>query len=182
MIAALREWLVSVICAAVAVAQAIEAHTQKTCGIKWVNDIFCEERKVCGILTEASLDLESGGLHYAVLGIGINIFPPEEGFPEELREIAGCISAEKSEDLNSRIAAEVMNRFFAEYPRIAEKRFLEEYRRRSILTGKSVNVLKAGTEPRPAEVRSIGDDLSLLVRYPDGTEESLSTGEVSIRL
>ena len=57
-----RDALLITTCAAAATAQAIEKHTRKTCGIKWVNDIFCEERKVCGILTEASLDLENGGL------------------------------------------------------------------------------------------------------------------------
>ncbi len=179
---AAQDALLITTCAAVAVAQAIEKHTQSDCGIKWVNDIFCGDRKVCGILTEASLDLESGGLNYAVLGIGINVFPPKDGFPEELREIAGCISVGQSEDLNSRIAAEVIDRFFAEYPRISEKAFLEEYRRRSILTDKKVNVMRVGAEPRPAEVWGIGADFGLLVRYPDGTEETLSTGEVSIRL
>ena len=179
---AAQDALLITTCAAVAVAQAIETHTQKTCGIKWVNDIFCAGRKVCGILTEASLDLESGGLHYAVLGIGINVFPPKEGFPKEIQEIAGCVSAEQSENLNNRIAAEVIDRFFAEYPHISDKSFLEEYRKRSILTNKKINVIRVGAEPRPAEALGIGEDFSLLVRYADGTEESLSTGEVSIRV
>lgn len=179
---AAQEALLITTCAAVAVAQAIEKHTGSTCGIKWVNDIFCADRKVCGILTEASLDLESGGLHYAVLGIGMNVFPPKDGFPEDIRGIAGCVSAEQTEDLNSRIAAEVIDRFFAEYPRISEKAFLDEYCSRSILTGKKVNVMRVGAEPRPAEVLGIGEDLSLLLRYADGTEEPLATGEVSVRL
>lgn len=56
-----------------------------------MNDVYLNEKKVCGILTEASVDFENGGLNWAVLGIGINIAVPEEGFPEEIRSIAGAI-------------------------------------------------------------------------------------------
>ena len=67
-------------CAAVAVAEAIEMNSNKKAEIKWVNDIFVNNKKVCGILTEASLDLENGGLRYAILGIGINVFAPRKAF------------------------------------------------------------------------------------------------------
>ena len=63
--------------------------------IKWVNDVFCRGKKVCGILTEASLDLESGGLQYAIVGIGVNLYPPAGGFPEELADIMGSVYTEK---------------------------------------------------------------------------------------
>ena len=75
--------------AAVAVCEAIEQVTGLNPQIKWVNDVYLNEKKVCGILTEASVDFENGGLNWAVLGIGINIAVPEEGFPEEIRSIAG---------------------------------------------------------------------------------------------
>lgn len=169
-------------CAAVAVAQTLEAETQLPCGIKWVNDVFCNGKKVCGILTEASIDLETGGLNYAILGIGINIFPPKDGFPDELKDIAGSvISAESAEDHKSRILAGVLDGFFAEYPRLTEKNFLEEYRRRSIVTGKTVDVIR-GDSVRRAQALAIDHQLRLLVRYEDGTEEAVSTGEVSIRV
>ena len=76
--------------AAVAVCEAIEQVTGLNPQIKWVNDIYLNEKKVCGILTEASVDFENGGLNWAVLGIGINIAVPKEGFPEEIRSIAGA--------------------------------------------------------------------------------------------
>ena len=67
--------------AAVAAARAAE----KLCGApirsKWVNDLWKNGRKVCGILTEAALDLESGMLDYAVLGLGFNVVAPAEGWP-----------------------------------------------------------------------------------------------------
>ena len=66
-------------CAAAAVALAIEACAGVEAQIKWVNDVFCRGKKVCGILTEAALDLESGGLQYAIVGMGVNLFPPGPG-------------------------------------------------------------------------------------------------------
>ena len=77
--------------AAVSAADAINAAAGVRTRIKWVNDIYLQERKVCGILTEGALDLENGMLRYAVLGIGINIAPPEDGFPPELSGIAGSL-------------------------------------------------------------------------------------------
>ncbi len=77
--------------AAVAAARAAE----KLCGtpirIKWVNDLWKNGKKVCGILTEAALDLESGMLDYAVLGLGFNVIAPAEGWPDDLRDVAGAI-------------------------------------------------------------------------------------------
>ena len=77
--------------AAVAVCEAIEKISGEDAGIKWVNDIYVRGRKVCGILTEASFSLESGMLDYAVLGIGMNVYEPEGGFPEELADVAGAV-------------------------------------------------------------------------------------------
>ncbi|MGI6030053.1 MAG: hypothetical protein ACOX7F_00955 [Eubacteriales bacterium] len=59
--------------------------------IRWVNDIFVRGKKVCGILTIGSFNLESGLLDYAVLGLGINIYKLKDGFPDELFSIAGAV-------------------------------------------------------------------------------------------
>ena len=95
--------------AAVAVCEAIEQVTGLNPQIKWVNDVYLNEKKVCGILTEASVDFENGGLNWAVLGIGINIAVPEEGFPEEIRSIAGAIfDGPCPVEMRSRISAAVI--------------------------------------------------------------------------
>ena len=167
-------------CAAVACAQAIEAVSGQEAQIKWVNDIYVAGKKVCGILTEASLDLESGGLHYAVLGIGINLLPPEDGFPADLREKAGALFQTAGGDLRCRMVAEVLNQFFTLYPQILEKSFLEEYRRRSMLSGQDITVLRDGAE-LPATALGIDDDFALIVAYPDGSTARLSSGDVSVR-
>lgn len=166
--------------AAVACAGAMEAVSGQETQIKWVNDIYVAQQKVCGILTEASLDPKNGGLRYAVLGIGINLIPPDGDFPEDIRGKAGALfSNDSGEDLRARLAAEILDRFFDEYPHILEKNFLEEYRRRSILTGRTVDVLR-GSTVIPAVVQGIADDFSLIVTYADGHTEHLSSGEVSL--
>jgi len=115
--------------AAVAVCEAIEQVTGLNPQIKWVNDVYLNEKKVCGILTEASVDFENGGLNWAVLGIGINIAVPEEGFPEEIRSIAGAIfDGPCPVEMRSRISAAVISRFFALYKNLGSNAFIESYR------------------------------------------------------
>lgn len=168
-------------CAAVACARAIEEISGCETQIKWVNDIYADGKKVCGILTEASLDLENGGVHYAVLGIGINLLPPDDGFPRELENKAGSLFEQNNgSDLRCRMVAAVLDRFFALYPNILEKGFLEEYRQRSMLTGLEVDVLR-GESTTPAVVQGIDDDFALIVTYPDGSPAHLSSGDVSVR-
>lgn len=168
-------------CAAVAVARAIEEVTGRDAQIKWVNDIYVEGKKVCGILTEAAIDVESGGLHYAVLGIGVNLTTPPGGFPADIAQKAGALYADDpGGDLRCRMAAAVLNQFFDLYPKLPEKPFLDEYRRRSLLTGQRVDVLR-GDISQPAVVRGIDDDFALIVTYDDGTTAHLSSGDVSIR-
>ena len=168
-------------CAAVACAQAIEELSGQETQIKWVHDIYINGKKVCGILTEASLDLESGGLHYAVLGIGINLFLPQEGFPADIKSKAGALFEDRNNnDLRCRLVAAVLDRFFCLYPNIQDKEFLPEYRRRSMLTGETVDVLRGETSC-PAIVKGIGDDFSLIVTYQDGSTARLSSGDVSVR-
>lgn len=77
--------------AAVAVAEAIEACAGVDASIKWVNDVYCRGKKVAGILTEGSFDLEGGVLQHAVVGIGVNVRPPHAGFPAEIAERAGAV-------------------------------------------------------------------------------------------
>ena len=81
--------------AAVAVAEAIEACAGVDASIKWVNDVYCRRKKVAGILTEGSFDLEGGVLQHAVVGIGVNVRPPHAGFPAEIAERAGAVQQRK---------------------------------------------------------------------------------------
>jgi len=166
--------------AAVAVCHAIERVSDRTARIKWVNDIFCDDKKVCGILTEAALDPETGGLSYAVLGIGVNVCDPQGGFPDELCRIAASVFGQREGD-RCQLAAAIIDEFFAEYATLSEGRFIEEYRARSMLCGRQITV-KAPSGDRQATAVEVDEQCHLLVRYNDGTEEMLSSGDVSIRI
>ncbi|NLT15658.1 MAG: biotin--[acetyl-CoA-carboxylase] ligase [Clostridiales bacterium] len=168
--------------AAVAVASAIEAVTGIEAKIKWVNDVFVSGKKVCGILTEGSFDMESGGLEYAVLGVGVNIRKPVGGYPAEISNVAGAIyeSGEPEAETQSRLIAWILKMFWTYYRNLAGKSFLSEYKARSFIIGHEVDVI-SGDASRKARVLDIDDDCRLVVRYEDGAVEALSSGEVSIR-
>lgn len=167
--------------AAVAVAEAAEELCGRKTGIKWVNDVLIEGRKICGILTEASLNLESGELDYAILGIGLNVYEPVGGFPQEIANIAGSIFKERGTGLRSKITAAVLERFFKYYDSLGERLFLKSYRERCIVIGKQITVL-SGSGSRPALALGVDDNCRLIVKYPDGSEDCLSSGEISVRL
>ncbi len=169
-------------CAAAAVALAIEDCAGIDAGIKWVNDVFCRGKKVCGILTEAALDLESGGLQYAVVGLGVNLFPPEGGYPPALADIMGAVFDARPQGLEARsqLAGRILERFFAFYERIGEKPFFADYKKRSFLLGREVEVLERGLV-RPAVALDLEPDFSLRVREADGTVRALSSGEVRVK-
>lgn len=166
--------------AAVAVCQAIEAVSGKTAEIKWVNDIFMEGRKVCGILTEGSFDLETGSLDSIILGVGINAYAPKEGFPRELEQIAGAVFAGPVTDGRNRLAAEFLNRFLTLY-RCQDYGYTAEYRRRSLVLGKDVTVITP-TGKRKAKALDVDEECRLVVQYPDGKTDALSSAEISVKM
>lgn len=167
--------------AAVAVCKAIEAVSGEKAQIKWVNDIYIHGKKVCGILTEASFGLEDGLLEYAVVGIGINVFVPEGGFPKELESIAGAVFNNTQSDAKNRLAAECLNRFMEYYTALEKSDYVSEYRSRSLVIGKEVRVIFSDRQV-DALVLDIDDDCRLVVQYGDGTTESLFSGDVRVKL
>ncbi len=167
--------------AAAAMCQAIEAVTGQQPGIKWVNDIFLHGKKVCGILTEAAVGLETGTLNYMVLGAGVNLYPPAEGFPEEIQSIAGSVLERSCPEAKNRLVGEFLNRFWDFYSHPECRTYLEDYRARSLAVGRNVTVLSAG-KAVSAYAYGIDDDFRLLVRYENGDTEALSYGEIRIQL
>ena len=167
--------------AAVAMCEAMEAVSGESPGIKWVNDIFLRGKKVCGILTEASFGMETGTLESAALGVGVNLYPPKEGFPAELASIAGSVFACPQDDGKNRLAGEFLNRFLDWYHAPERTDYIEKYRSRSLVVGKSVQVL-SGTGARSAYAYGIDDACRLLVRYENGETACLSHGEIHVRL
>lgn len=165
--------------AGAAACEAIRLVSGKEPWIKWVNDIFMEEKKVSGILTEGAVSLENGRLEYVILGIGINVYPPEEGFPQELREIAGTVFKERISDGRNRLAGEFLNSFMNYYRNQGETDYKEAYKRRSMVLGKEIQVLGPSVTKR-ARALDIDQDCRLLVEYDDKVREWLTAGEIRI--
>jgi len=223
--------------AAVAVARAIEQACKIECKIKWVNDIYINNKKVCGILSEGVANPDNNDIDYVICGIGINVYSPEGGFPEEIRNTAGSVfdayvdnirnnidsinTVDKADttdtvdtadvantvdkidttdttntantaniedkvdlsyidDLKSKIAAYVINEFFREYNNIAEKGYMEEYKKRSFLKGKKIKILE-DNDDRIYEVKGINDEGHLVVTDESGNKKVLISGTVSVR-
>ena len=165
--------------AAVAVARAIEAVAKVDVRIKWVNDLYINDRKVCGILSEAAMDFESGQLDYAVLGIGINVAAME--FPPELQDIATSISNECGEAVSrSRLIAEVSNQLNALYGQLETGEFMKESRSRSNVIGRDVLVMR-GEEQFKARALDIDDRGGLVIQTETGIQR-VGSGEISLKL
>lgn len=156
----------------VATARAIEKQTGIKVGIKWVNDLYYEGRKICGILCEAVRDKESGLLTHVIIGIGINTNVKE--FPEDLRGVAANLS--KKVDRN-RLAAEIMNCLF---DIISDNSYIDEYKTRSILIGKEITYEENG-KVLNALVIDIDGEGGLVIKTEDRTE-TLTSGEITLRL
>ncbi len=174
------------VAAATAVAEAIENVCGQDAEIKWVNDIYVDGKKVCGILTEATTNFETGQIENLIIGIGINT--GTEGFPEDLLQTAGAVSGDYTA---SQLAASVIVRTLQYVEGIGKgTNFIDEYRRRSFLVGRNVTVYKGTYRQDPSgelggiEAFAVGiDDVGgLIVRYENGIEETLTTGEVSVRM
>ncbi|MBO4580313.1 MAG: biotin--[acetyl-CoA-carboxylase] ligase [Clostridiales bacterium] len=170
---------------AVAVAKSLEAACDIAPQIKWVNDILVDGRKLVGILTELSVESESGAITGCVIGIGINVNLESSDFPEELRDKATSLSIVKGERIKrSIIISELISRIDLlqeDFPS-AKDEYLDYYRSHCPILGKTINVYKIiGKDPVSATAQEITDNFSLKVRYEDGSEEDLRSGEVTIR-
>lgn len=167
----------------VCVCNAIEKVTAARPKIKWTNDIIMQNKKVCGILTEMGVEGETGKIQYVVIGMGINVNQTEEDFPKELRNIAGSIREACGKKIGRvelcRSVIEEMDVVLSDIDGHYSK-CLDLYRKDCMNIGRRILVMKTqeGTE---AEAVAVEEDFSLRVRYPDGKEESIKSGEVSIR-
>lgn len=163
--------------AAVAAARAVEAVSRVAVGIKWVNDLRIGEKKIAGILTEGGFS-PSGGLAFAIVGIGINLLPG--ALPEELAPIAAAIGDFAPPPRIEALAASVLNEFFGGLASFRDGSFLSEYRRRSVVLGRTVTAID-GDRTAVGIATAIEDDGALRLRTEEG-DLLLRAGEVSIRM
>lgn len=161
--------------AAISIVRAIEKNTDKKPEIKWVNDIFLNHKKICGILTEADTDFESKKVRSIITGIGIN-FTTE--FTDELGPIAGSLDVK---DLRrSKLVASVINEFYNALYNMTNAEVLEIYKSHSLLLGREVNFEYNGKKYE-AIAEDINECANLVVKTKDGETMVLSSGEVSVK-
>lgn len=161
---------------AVAVCDALKNATKKDPKIKWVNDIFIDNLKVCGILTEAVSDFESGRVESVIVGIGINL--TTDVFPDELKGIASCVGEELD---RCALVADIYLRLKALCDALPDRAFMDKYRDYSLVLGKTVNFTRNGTDHQ-AKAVSINDNGELAVICDSGEEMLLNSGEISVKL
>ena len=166
---------------AVAVCRAIERVCGVAPGIKWINDLFLKGKKICGILCESSV--KSGSAEYVVLGIGLNVITRPQDFPEELRGTAGSLYSQTGIVYErGKLISAMISELSAMYEawKTDPRALLDDYRRRCIVLGKTVEVSPVTGGVFTAAAEEISDDFGLVLRLPDGSTSTVHSGEVSI--
>ena len=171
--------------AAESLALSIEECTDKKVSIKWVNDIFLNNKKIAGILTESFGSLEEECPEYVVIGIGLNVYPFETDLPKDLKKIVGYLTKreEAPENLINDICVKCVEHIYSFIDEIDKKTFLEGYKAHSNLIGKYVRISDSAHSPGKKEyglVTGIDDECRLLVKLDNETNIALSGREVSV--
>lgn len=167
--------------AAVAVLDELKTVTQRDIKIKWVNDIYIDGKKVCGILTEGSVNPEKDIWNYAVIGIGINLNKPENGFPSEIADIvttvfeSECSEMQKQKLING-IVCRIYKMLIGQ-----DADYIDRYRKSSYLDGRKINIIRENSS-EPATALYIDENCNLVVKKDEnGETETLFSGDVSIK-
>lgn len=153
--------------------------------VKWVNDLLMNRKKICGILTEVTVEAESGLIDNCIIGIGINV--NETSFPEELSQIATSISLENGKKTfdRSKLAAELIRAMYdIAYRWPDDDYYLNRYRKNNVTVGSKIVAypqLAENSQGRSGTAIAINEDFTLKVKFDDGSVEDLRSGEVSVR-
>lgn len=172
--------------AGVAVCAAVERVCGVRPGLKWPNDPVLNGKKLCGILTEMSLEAETGRVQSLVLGIGINVSQGPEDFSPQVREMATSLGQALGKPVSRpRLTAALLEELDRTYAALLAgdlSAYLSAYRRDCVNLGKTVQLLPfGGGERETVQAVDIDEDFSLVVRGPDGKERTVRSGEVSVR-
>lgn len=166
---------------ALAVADGIYETTGLDCGIKWPNDLVINGKKVCGILTEMSSDMDT--IQYIVVGIGINVGIRE--FPSEIRETATSLELCLEESVNRvKLIDAVLRHWEERYDAFLQKMDLsllqDDYQRRLVNVENQVRVL-GYSEDYVGISHGITPTGELIVELEDSEVRKVTSGEVSVR-
>lgn len=156
--------------------------------IKWVNDIYLNKKKVCGILTEGILNPKEGKISQVIIGIGVNLFEPKTGFPPEIENIAGFVYNKdffkNPEETKYQFVAKLLENLEITLEKSQEKITMEEYKERSLVIGKTVTVITPQKQ-YAALVKDVTEKGHLIVEYEENgqiQQTELLSGEVSLKL
>lgn len=151
--------------------------------IKWPNDIILNNKKLCGILTEMSCEIDK--VNYVVVGIGVNVNQKEDDIPHEIKDVATSIKIQSGKTVSRKeLTARILNNFEELYEDINInnnlKASIEICRKYSILIGKEIRIIRVGKETI-AKAINLSDSGRLIVEYEDGKIDEIISGEVSVR-
>ncbi len=166
--------------AAVYTARVIEKYSNKKTEIKWVNDVFIDSKKVCGILCESAF--KGGNVpEYVIIGIGINLYSPKGSFPKEIENIASSVfsESEPNKETTAKIISEITNELYSVLYGNRLKEHINEYKQKNFLLNKTVSFLKQNKKTK-ATVTGLDEQLNLLVKTEDGNTLTLFDGEVKL--
>lgn len=163
--------------AAVAVRRAIAKFTDKDARIKWVNDVYIGGKKVCGILTQADIDFESGKAGTFIVGIGVNFV--NQHFPDDIKDRACALFENKPTVTRSEMIAEIYAELMNLTDDITDHSFMDEYKEFSLVVGKQINYT-VSNEQKTGVVLDIDSNGGLIIDE-GGTKRTLTCGEISIK-
>ena len=151
-------------------------------GIKWTNDIVYQNKKLSGTLTELSINPD-GSTSYAIIGTGINCNQSIQDFPTEIRDIAGSIKMITGAEIDRcAVAAKLIDAWYDMSRRLLSEKdaIIDSYRRDCVTLGRKISVIQKDLV-RHGTALDIDEEGALIVRFEDGTVETVNSGEVSVR-
>ena len=166
--------------AAVAAAIAVENICGSEVQIKWVNDLYMNGKKICGILTEAAVNTDGKSLEYVIVGIGINVRSISDELDDELKLRASSIEDETGKILDRNVlCAAVLNELDTWLGKIEDRSYITEYRQREFLTGKRI-IAESGGKIITGTAVGIDRNANLMVELPNGDIINLNSGEANL--
>lgn len=156
-----------------AIYKAIKNLTLMDIDIKWVNDIYYKNKKIAGILTEATTSIENGQVTDVIIGVGFNFSIKD--FPEDLKDKAGSLFDKKPPISRNELIAEIWKCFYESDP----EELIYLYKQRSFVLGQEVSFSQNNTNYKGL-AKDVSDSGQLLVQLDNGQEIWLNSGEVSL--
>jgi len=171
------------IASAVAVCRALKSLSGFFPAVKWVNDVYLFNKKICGILTETAMSAQSGGAAGVVTGIGINVSAKSGDFPPELRDKAGSVYPDGDPKISrSALAAYILNELLdiCDEADAGRRDFLHEYKSLLFMLGRQVSYTRGGESGRGLAYDVDGRGRLLIKVSGNGDTVALDSGEVSV--